>query len=101
VKWNGHYRRSHCANLPLPNAGFGNSAQYQTPPEEVIKHRYFDKQKDFLSNSPFVFLSEKQRWVKWLVGFVYVFIDGPDAKTEERMTSASLVCNGGNQREIQ
>jgi len=41
----------------------------------VIKHRYFDKQKDFLSNSPFVFLSEKQRWVKWLVGFVYVFID--------------------------
>jgi len=76
VKWNGHYRRFHCANLPLPNAGFGNSAQYQTLPEEVIKHRYFDKQKDFLSNSPFVFLSEKQRWVKWLVGFVYVFIDG-------------------------
>jgi hypothetical protein len=42
--------------------------------------------------------TEKQRWVKWLVGFVYVFIDGGERDLSKL---ESLVCNGGNQREKQ
>jgi hypothetical protein len=61
--------------------------------EEREREREREKERDEVD-----LRTEKQRWVKWLVGFVYVFIDGGERDLSKL---ESLVCNGGNQREKQ